>query len=319
MLALLLGSVLAFQQCDNVTSCFMQVNGSRPLIRLIGTLPLGGVGYAFTTTDCMRGLIGLDEPCQCQNETMHASENDISFCYSSGHWGLKFSGSQMHYCKNQNGLNTFSLLNSTSYTQCQCFDPVSGTSEQASIKEPVCKEGRAQYKPCPSTDGTGDNAIVLAKYTGETLKAIMDLNPWYYDPTSPFPKCQCGTESCINRPEIGYYGEEDQPYCQAEINHCSHLKVCPKDVFVPKDTFAPQACSCGTDSCYAGTKCESKVIDGIKKFVCTLRGRSSSLSLMVKGMYGSAGLAFIFSLIAFVLMLCIMVFSTLTCCKVNKK
>jgi len=321
MLALLLGSVLAYQQCNNVTSCLLQVNGTRPLIKLVGTLPLGGVGYAFTTTDCMRGLIALDEPCQCQNSTLWATSGSNSYyCYSSGNWALRdYAYSTMHFCKNQNGINTFSLLNSSTHTQCACFDPVSGNLGTATIKEPVCKEGYSQHKPCPSTDGTGDNAAVLGKYTGATLKAILDLSPWYYNPMDAFPKCACGSEDCTASPALGYYGADDRPYCQADINHCSEYKICPKGVFTPKDKFAQQKCECGFDSCYAGTKCESKVIDGLKEFVCTLGGQSSNLGLMVKRMAGSATMGFVFAIVAFVFLIFIMLFSTLTCCKVNKK
>jgi len=320
MLALLLGSVLAYQQCNNVTSCFLQVNGSRPLIKLVGTLPLGGFGYAFTTTDCMRGLIALDENCECQNSTLSASGSTGYYCYSSGNWAQKDARSYgEHFCKNQNGINTFSLLNSSSHTQCKCFDPISGRTATASITEPVCKEGDSQHKPCPSTDGTGDNALVLAKLTGATLKAVLDLSPWYYNPADAFPRCSCGTTDCRASPAIGTSGGEDRPYCQAEINHCSKYKICPKGVFTPKDKFAQQNCECGESSCYAGTKCESKVIDGLKQFVCTLEGRSSNFGFLVKTMAGSAGLGFVFALVAFVFMICLIIFSTLTFCKVNKK
>jgi len=319
MLALLLGSVLAYNSCDNVTSCFLQVNGTRPLIKLVGTLPLGGVGFAFTTTDCMRGLIAIDENCQCQNTTMWGSTGNPSYCYSSGNWAQSQKTSTRSFCKNQNGVNTFSLLNSTSYTQCECFDPVTGSSDIASIKEPFCKEGQKNYKPCTSTDGTGDNAVILAKYTGDTLKAIMDLNPWYYDPTSAFPKCACGTNDCRASPVIGYQRPEKERYCQADISECSRFKICPKGVFVPKDKFAQQECACGYRQCYTGTKCESKVIDGLKTFACTLDGKSSNLGLLIKQMFGSASMAFVFCVVAFVFMLCIILFSILTCCKVNKK
>jgi len=319
MLALLLGSVLAYNSCDNVTSCFLQVNGTRPLIKLVGTLPLGGVGYAFTTADCMRGLIALDEMCECQNTTMWASAGNPQYCYSSGNWAQNQKTHSSHFCKNQNGVNTFSLLNSTLYTSCECFDPVTGSSATATIKEPVCKEGTKNYKPCTSTDGTGDNAAILAKYTGNTMKAIMDLSPWYYDPTSAFPKCACGTNNCRAMPEMSFRGAEDEQYCQADINKCSRFKTCPKGVFEPKDKFAQQECQCGFRKCYAGTKCESKVIDGIKTFACTLDGKSSNLGLLIKQMSGSASTTFIFGVVAFVLMLGIIIFSILTCCKVNKK
>jgi len=174
MLALILGLVSAsvpLQQCNNVTSCFLQVNGTRPLIKLIGSLPNGGVGHTFTTADCMLGLIAIDENCQCQNATLYGSSYNPSFCYSSGDWAKTQDITiYVSFCKNQNGLNTFSLLNSTFYTRCKCFDPASGSEETATIDRPVCKKGKSSYKPCASTDGTGDNAAVLAKYTGATLK-----------------------------------------------------------------------------------------------------------------------------------------------------
>jgi len=319
MLALLLGSVLAYPSCDNVTSCFVQVNGSRPLIQLVGTLPLGGVGYALSTTDCMRGLVAIDETCQCQNETMWGAAWAPKYCYSSGNWAQKQSTNMRHFCKNQNGVNTFSLLNSTSYTQCECFDPLTGSSATASISQPVCKDGQKYYKPCSSTDGTGDNADVLTKYTGATLKAVMDLNPWHYNPMSThFPKCACGTEECRATPEVGFSPAEEERYCQADISSCSRFAICPKGVFTPNSNFAPQECACGYRTCYTGTKCESKVIDGIKEFVCTLNGRSSNIMLLVKQMFGNCSMTFVFGIVAFVFMLCIMVFSILTCCKVKK-
>jgi len=319
MLALLLGSVLAYPSCDNVTSCLLQVNGSRPLIKLVGTLPLGGVGYSFSTTDCMRGLIAIDETCQCQNTTMWGSTWQPKYCYSSGNWAQQQSTHSRHYCKNQNGVNTFSLLNSTSYTQCECFDPLTGSSATASIEEPVCKDGQKQYKPCSSTDGTGDNADVLAKYTGATLKAIMDLNTYHWNPASThFPKCACGTEECRASPALSFQSAEEERYCQADISSCSRFAICPKGVFVPKNKFAQQECACGYSTCYTGTKCESKVIDGIKEFVCTLDGKSSNILLLVKQMFGAASMTFVFGIVAFVFMLCIIVFSVLTCCKVKK-
>jgi len=319
MLALLLGLVSAYPQCNNVTSCFLQVNGTRPLTKLIGTLPNGGVGHTFTTADCMLGLIGIDEVCECQNTTMWGSSWNVKFCYSSGDWAKKQSTESGSFCKNQNGLNTFSLLNSTFYTRCKCFDPVSGSSEWANIEEPVCNEGKSNYKPCTSTDGTGDNAAVLAKITGANLKAIMDLNPYWWDSSKAFPKCACGSDECRSSPDATMYGPEEKPYCQADIGHCSRFKICPKGVFEPKDTFADQECACGFNYCYAGTKCESKVIDGIKEFVCTLDGGSSNLGLQVKQMIGSATMSFVFCIVAFVCLLIIMLFSILACCKVNKK
>jgi len=323
MLALILGLVSAsvpLQQCNNVTSCFLQVNGTRPLIKLIGSLPNGGVGHTFTTADCMLGLIAIDENCQCQNATLYGSSYNPSFCYSSGDWAkTQDITNYVSFCKNQNGLNTFSLLNSTFYTQCKCFDPASGSEETATIERPVCKKGKSSYKPCASTDGTGDNAAVLAKYTGATLKAIMDLNQWSWSPSKAFPKCACGSEDCRSSPETEMEGAEDNRYCQADISHCSRFKICPKGVFEPKDTFADQECACGFGTCYAGTKCESKVIDGIKEFVCTLEGKSSNLGLQVKQMIGSATLTFVFGLMAFIFLLLIMLFSILACCKVNKK
>jgi len=313
MLALLLlGSVFAWPSCNNVTSCYAQVNGTRGLHKLVGTLANGGVGYSFTTDDCMKGLIGISDTCECQNTTMWGSQSTPKFCYSSGDWAKQQSTDDHPYCSNQDGLNTFSLFNSTDYTRCKCFDPVSGNQETATLKEPVCKKGRSKYTPCVSTDGTGDNAAVLAPYTGETLKALFDISG---DPSVAFPRCQCGTDECYNIPS-GPHGSDVRPYCQADISSCSEYKVCPTGVFSPKDTFDQQECACGYhDNCYAGTKCETTEIDGIKRFACTLDGRSSNFELLLKQMFGAAFMVFVFSIMSLICMTCVMLFSILTCFK----
>jgi len=327
MLALLLGIVLAYELCDKVDSCTLQVNGTRPRASIIATLPNGGVGHTFTTTDCIRGLIGITEPCQCQNST---SWSNPGFCYFSGNYSQTSSTDSRQFCKNQDGINTFSMWNISIPSHgwpwyCHCFDPITGTKNTASFDKPVCKAGQALYMPC-STDGKNDNAALLAKYTGKEAAA---LNHMGISRTSHYRTCQCEHNTCA--------ANENRHYCQSDIGVCTEDPSCEVDkVFAPtKDDAQGQRmsragasnlnldkfqehCQCGYYSCGVGEMCQTEVIDGFKKYVCTYNGGSSSVSLMIKQFHGAMGLAFVFSLIAFVCLIVVIVFWILTCLKVNR-
>jgi len=307
MLALLLGLVLAYELCDQVPSCTLQVNGTLPKAAIIATLPNGGAGHTFTTTDCIRGLIGITEPCQCQNDTMWSSPG---FCYFSGNYSQHSSGDSTHFCKNQNGMNTFSMWNSSASGgwpwNCHCFDPTTGNKNVANFVRPVCKDGQAEHVPC-STDGKNDNAALLAKYTGKEQAALVTMGIPRRD---HFRTCQCGGHTCaIN---------EDRQYCQSEQEYCADVPSCDEGkVFEPTDNFQKE-CLCGYHHCAVGDKCQTKVIDGIKKYVCTLNGGSSSAVFLIKRFHGAMGLVTIFSIIAFVCLIGTIVFWILTCLKVKR-
>jgi len=309
MLALLLGIVLAFELCDKVPSCTLQVNGTRPLAAIISTLPNGGAGRTFTTTDCIRGLVGITETCKCKNQTMSPSgmPGMPGYCYFSGNYSQHASTDSMtHFCSNQNGINTFSHLNSSMYWGCYCYDVITGMKSMATFVAPVCKAGFAEHVPC-STDGKNDNAAVLAKVTPAEVKALVTVGVPKRD---HFRACQCGRHYCS--------ASEDRQYCQSEIEYCTQYPSCEVGkVFNPTDIFQ-QYCQCGYFTCGLGEKCETKDIDGVKKYVCTFNGGSSNGIFFIKTTFGAMMLAFIFSIIAFVCLIIIIVFWILTCLKVNR-
>jgi len=305
MLALLLGLVLGYKLCDEVDSCTLQVNGTRPRSAIISTMPNGGHGHAWTTTDCIRGLIGITEPCQCQNSTLWGNPG---FCYFSGNYSQSSSQQSTHFCKNQNGQNTFSTTNSSAYMGCYCFDPTTGRQQMATFVQPVCKEGNAKHIPC-STDGKNDNAALLKAYTGDDQRV---LNMLTLPKSLHFGICQCGAHYCS--------APEGRRFCQIDFatGYCSETPACEVGkVFAPKDIFQT-ACTCGIFQCGVNEKCEMKVIDGIKNWVCTYNGESSSLSFLLKSFTGAMSLAFVFSLIAFVFVILVILFWILTCLKVNR-
>lgn len=303
MLALLLGLVLAYELCDKVPSCTLQVNGTRPRASIISTMPNGGVGRTFTTTDCIRGLVGITEPCQCQNSTMWRNPG---FCYFSGNYSQISSTDSNHFCTNQNGINTFSMWNSTAYYSCWCFDATTGTRSMATFMQPVCKAGSAEHVPC-STDGKNDNAALLAKYTGKERAALVSMG---IARSSHFRMCQCGRHYCA--------ASEEREYCQSEIQYCAKYPSCEiGKVFNPTDVFQTD-CQCGYFTCGVGEKCETKDIHGFKKYVCTYNGGSSNVVFLLKTASQGVALAFVFSLIAFVCLILVIVFWILTCMKVNR-
>jgi len=306
MLALLLGIVLGlhdgYKLCDEVPSCLLQVNGTRPRSSIISTMPNGGHGHTWTKQDCIRGLIGITEPCQCQNTTMWQNPG---FCYFSGNYSQVSSQDSTHFCKNQNGQNTFTTLNSSHYLGCYCFEPTDGTKEMATFIQPVCKEGKAKHIPC-STDGKNDNAALLKAYVGADRAALNMLN---IPKSEHFGRCQCGRDSCRGPGE---------GYCQYDLEWCSDVPACEVGkVFEPTDLFQPR-CACGYHMCGGKEKCEAEVIDGITKNVCTYQGQSSSLSFLLKSFTGAMGLAFVFELIAFICLMLVILFWILTCLKVNR-
>jgi len=305
MLALLLGIVLAYELCDKVPSCTLQVNGTRPKASIISTLPNGGAGRTFTTTDCIRGLVGITENCQCKNSTLWAIGMP-GYCYFSGNYSQSSTTAMSHFCANQNGINTFSHLNQTHDFGCYCYDVTTGMRTQATFIQPVCKAGIAEHVPC-STDGKNDNAALLAKFTTVEVAALVTMGVPKRD---HFSNCQCGLHYCSAR--------EGRQYCQSEIDQCTEYPSCEVGkVFTPTDIFQPN-CQCGYFTCGVGEKCETKDIDGVKKYVCSFNGGSSNFIFLIKQASGAMLLAFIFSLIAFVCLIIVIVFWILTCLKVNR-
>jgi len=325
MLALLLGIVLAYELCDKVPSCTLQANGTRPKASIISTMPNGGAGRTFTTTDCIRGLIGITETCQCKNSTMWFTGSP-GYCYFSGNYSQSSTTATTHFCTNQNGINTFSHLNSSSYFGCNCYDVTTGMMTMATFVQPVCKAGLAEHVPC-STDGKNDNAALLAKYTTVETAALVSMGIPKRD---HFRNCQCGQHNICS-------ASQDRQYCQSEIEYCTEYPSCEVGkVFTPTregaqgermsragagslnlDIFQPN-CQCGYFTCGVGEKCETKDIDGVKKYVCTFNGGSSDIIFLIKEASGAMFIAFVFSLIAFVCLIIIIVFWILTCLKVNR-
>jgi hypothetical protein len=305
MLALLLGIVLGYKLCDEVDSCKLQVNGTLPRNSIISTLPNGGHGHAWTTTDCIRGLIGITETCQCQNSTMFFNPG---FCYFSGNYSQHSARTSTHFCKNQNGQNTFSTLNHSAYLGCYCFDPTRGQQQMATFIQPVCKKGSAKYIPC-STDGKNDNEALLKAYTGAD-QAVLNLLS--ISKSQQFGRCQCGSSDCS--------ATEGRPYCQSNLGngYCSAAPACEVGkVFEPTDLFQKE-CQCGYFTCGHKEKCESQDTDGVERYVCTYNDASSSNSFLLKQFFGAMGLAFTFSLIAFLCIILVILFWILTCLKVNR-
>lgn len=319
MLALLLGLVLAYETCDNVDSCLAQVNGTRPLHRLIGTMPNGGLGQTFTKTDCLRGLIALSDNCECKNTTIHASSDSPKYCYFTGDYSKASSNGDNIYCKEQNGLNVFSLTNDSSYMQCICFDSDGpsqyyGSTEEATILKPICKKGEAKYKPC-STDGTDDNAALLAPITGNLLGDLMNADLIHDGPNDgAFPSCQCGRSSCqLDSHDIAW----SSTYCQIETEICSRYPACEEGkVFKPADLFN-QKCQCGYTECEVDEKCQTEETDGYKKFVCTYKGGVASGIDMVKAIHGAGTLTVVFGSISFSCLGLVVIIWICTCLKVR--
>jgi len=319
MLAFLFSLVAAttLPSCDAVDSCLGQVNGTKPLTRFIPTLANGGVGYTFTTSNCIDGTLALSDSCMCGTETMSNSGGYPGYCY---HGLLGTHSLYKHdyaFCANQFGLtkNTFFPMNSTSYLQCHCFDSDTGISQLARVGKPLCSLGFSYYEDCNVLDGTDANKALLAPYTGAELEAIKLLFPVPMQ-MERTPSCQCGTYATCSAPtNLQPYAK---PYCQYLVEVCTSVKECGTEAWIPEDVFHDDGCACGDVTCEHMEVCESEIKAGKTTYMCSWNGASSETGVIVKASAEVAGTAFIFSLLVFICTLVACIIAIVTYCKAKK-
>jgi len=319
MLAFLFSLVTAttYPSCDAVDSCLGQVNGTLPLKKFIPTLANGGVGYAFTTSNCIDGTLALSDTCMCGTEQMWSSGGYPGYCYH-GLLGPHSLYKHDHaFCANQFGLvkNTFSPLNSTSHLQCHCFDPNTGINELAHVGKPMCENGFSYYEDCNLLDGTDANKALLAPYTGAKLDAIKLLFPSSEHPHRQ-PACQCGNyASCRAPTALNPYAK---PYCQYLAEVCTYVKECGAEAWEPTGIFDDNGCACGDVTCLHGEICEFQDKAGKMKHACTWRGQSSETSALIKSSHAASATAFIFALLVFICTIFACIIAIVTYCKARK-
>jgi len=319
MLAFLFSLVAAttLPSCDAVDSCLGQVNGTIPLKRFIPTLANGGVGYTFTTSNCIDGTLALSDSCMCGTETMYSSGGYPGYCY---HGLLGTHSLYKHdyaFCANQFGLvkNTFFPMNSTSYLQCHCFDSDTGISQLARVGKPFCSLGFSYYEDCNVLDGTDDNEAILAPYTGAKWEAIKLMFPNNWQPERQ-PSCQCGDYGTCKAPTN--LDPHLKPYCQYLVERCTRVKECGTEAWTPEDAFHDDGCACGDVTCEHQEVCESETKAGKTTYMCSWGGQSSETGSIVKSGAEAAGTAFIFALLVFICTLVACIIAIVTYCKAKK-
>jgi len=318
MLSFLFSLVAAttLPSCDAIDSCLGQVNGTLPLIKLIPTLPNGGLGYTFTTSNCIDGTLALSEACMCGTETMPNSQWSKGYCYHGlvgVHSLYKFD---VAFCANQFGVskNTFFPMNQTQYLVCHCFDSNTGISELAHVGKPICTNGFAYYEDCNLLDGTDANKALLAPYTGAKLEAMKLLFSSPHEANDRLPSCQCGENAACKAPTTR--NRHNKPYCQYLAEVCTSVKECGVDAWQSKGIYDDKGCACGDTTCYHGEVCEFEDKAGKMKHVCTYNGRGSAT--IVKAAKDVSGTAFVFSLLVFICALFACIIAIVTFCKAKK-
>jgi len=319
MLAFLFSLVAAttFPTCDAIDSCLGQVNGTKPLIRFIPTLAKGGVGYAFTTSNCLDGTLALTESCMCGTETMTNYAHYPGYCYAATLGTHSLFKHDHAFCANQFGLvkNEFFPMNATSYLQCHCYDDTYGISQKARVGKPYCSSGFSYYEDCNVLDGTDANKVLLTPYTGAKLAAIKLLFPHPLQPER-YPACQCGENAECRAPNK--LNPHLKPYCQYLVEVCSRVKECGVDAWQPTGIFDDEGCACGDVTCEHGEICESDTKDGKTTYVCTWNSQSSEIGSIVKSSAAASGTAFVFALLVFICALFACIIALVTYCKARK-
>jgi len=318
MLAFLFSLVAAttLPSCDAVDSCLGQVNGTLPLIKLIPTLPNGGLGYTFTTSNCIDGTLALSERCMCGTKAMPNSPYMKGFCYH-GLVGVHSLFKYDHaFCANQFGLltNTFFPMNRTEYLKCHCFDAATGISELAHVGKPICTNGFAYYEDCNVLDGTDANKALLTPYTGAKLAAMKLLFPSPHQANDRLPACQCGEYAACKAPTTT--NRHNTPYCQYLADVCTSLKECGVEEWEPTSIYDDDGCACGETTCEHGELCEFEDKAGKIKHACTWNGKGSRT--IFKEANERSGPAFIFSLLVFIFALVACIIGIVTYCKAKK-
>jgi len=318
MLAFLFSLVAAttLPSCDAIDSCLGQVNGTLPLIKLIPTLANGGLGYTFTTSNCIDGTLALAESCMCGTETMHNNQWSKGFCYH-GLVGVHSLYKHDHaFCANQFGLlkNEFFPMNQTEYLKCHCFDAATGISELAHVGKPMCTNGFAYYEDCNVLDGTDANKALLAPYTGAKLEAMKLLFPSPHQANDRLPSCQCGEYASCKAPTTTH--RHNKPYCQYLAEVCTSRKECGVDAWQPTGIYDDDGCACGETTCEHGEVCEFEDKAGKIKHACTWNGRGTGT--IIKGNKDMSGNAFIFSLLVFIFAIFACIIAIVTYCKAKK-
>jgi len=318
MLAFLFSLVVAttYPSCDAVDSCLGQVNGTLPLKRSIPTLANGGIGFTFTTSNCIDGTLAISDTCMCGTEMMWSSGGYPGYCYHGLTGPHSLYKHDYHFCANQFGLvkNTFSSLNYTGQFRCHCFDPATGIHELAHIGKPMCTNGFSYYEDCNLLDGTDANKALLAPYTGAKLEAIEKLFP--SDHPDKYPACQCGEYAqCRAKTKLNPYAK---PYCQYLAEVCSTVKECGVEAWQPEDLFDDDGCACGDVTCLHGEICEFQDKEGKMKHVCTWNDQSSEISALVQRSHAASGMAFIFALLVFICTIFACIVAIVTFCKAKK-
>jgi len=304
--------------CDAVDSCLGQVNGTLPLLRLIPTLAKGGIGYTFTTSNCIDGTLALSESCMCGTETMISyGVGYPGYCYQGLLGAKSLYKHDYAFCANQFGIekNTFFPMNSTSYLQCNCYDSDTGISQLARVGKPLCSLGYSYYEDCNVLDGTDDNEALLAPYTGETLAAIKLLFP-HPQQAERLPACQCGTYAECRTPTT--LMPMFFPYCQYLVEVCTPVKECGTDAWKPTGVFDDDGCACGDVICEHMEVCESDTKAGKTTYMCSWNGQSSEAASIITSSAQGAGTAFVFALLVFICTLFACIIAIVTYCKAKK-
>jgi len=319
MLAFLFSLVAAttLPSCDAIDSCLGQVNGTKPLTRFIPTLANGGIGYTFTTSNCIDGTLALSDSCMCGTETMYNSGGHPGYCYHGLVGPHSLYKHDYAFCANQFGLlaNTFFPMNSTSYLQCHCFDSNTGISQLARVGKPFCSLGFSYYQDCNLLDGTDANKAILAPYTGAKLEAIKLLFP-HSSQLERDPACQCGdyAECRAPKPLNAWLA----PYCQYLAEVCTTVKECGTTPWTPTNVFDDDGCACGDVTCKHMEVCESEEKAGKTTYICTWNGQSTELGSIVKSSKETSGTAFVFALLVFICTLVACIIAIVTFCKAKK-
>jgi hypothetical protein len=318
MLSFLFSLVAAttLPSCDAVDSCLGQVNGTLPLREFIPTLANGGVGFTFTTSNCIDGTLALSESCMCGTKTMYNSASYQGYCYH-GLVGVHNLVKHDHaFCANQFGLikNTFFPMNATKYLRCHCFDSATGITELAHLGKPLCTNGFAYYEDCNVLDGTDANTALLAPYTGAKLAAMKLLFPHHSQHNDRLPACQCGEYTACRAPTATY--RHNKPYCQYLAEVCTSVKECGVDAWQPTGIYDDDGCACGDETCEHGEICEFEDKAGKMKHACSWTGQASGM--IVKTSKDISGTAMVFSLLVFICALCACIIAVVTYCKARK-
>jgi len=301
--------------CDAIDSCLGQVNGTLPLRDFIPTLANGGVGYTFTTSNCIDGTLALSENCLCGTKKMYNSHHHQGYCYH-GLVGVHSLVKHDHaFCANQFGLlkNTFFPMNATKYLRCHCFDPATGINELAHLGKPLCTNGFAYYEDC-SIDGTDANKALLAPYTGAKLAAMKLLFPYHHQHNDRLPACQCGEYTACKANTPTY--RDNNPYCQYLAEVCTNVKECGVDAWEPTGIYDDDGCACGDKTCEHGEICFFEDKAGKMKHVCLWNGQGAGM--IVKTSLDVSGNAFLFALVVFICALFACIIAVVTYCKAKK-